>query len=148
MKSNVFYMKLQALNISLVHVMSLKRSTQTDRQSKTKLSLGTFSWHCVGPDSIHIQEKAVSGAHKARMGRGKMLWLHSVSPCCFLRNMCDPKDRVVTEGKAGIFNDSPRAQDQSKNPPQLIFFLGHFQSDFSSSTSYCQLFNSPRYSAS
>ncbi len=67
------------------------------------------------PGAIHIQEKAISGPHKARKGLRKMLWLHSVSPCCFSRNMCDLKDKVVTEGKAGIFNDLPRAHGQSSS---------------------------------
>lgn len=61
------------------------------------------------PWAVHIQEKSIPGAHKARKGLRRLFWLHSVSPCCFLRNMCDLKDKVMTEGRAGIFHDLPRA---------------------------------------
>lgn len=80
-----------------------------------RLSLLHFLMTLCSPGSIHIQEKAISGAHKARKGLRIMLGLHSVSPCCFLRSMCDLKDKVVTEGKAGIFNDVPQAHSQTRS---------------------------------
>lgn len=45
----------------------------------------------------------------------------SFALAAFLRNMCDLKDKVVTEGKAGIFNDLPRAHSQSKTTPISLY---------------------------
>lgn len=38
-----------------------------------------------------------------------------LAPAAFLRNTRDLKDKVATEGMAGIFNDLPRAPSQSSS---------------------------------
>lgn len=82
--------------------------------SKTLSDSFAFSWLCAILEQF-IYRKGPFLEH-TKPGRGwEMLGLHSVSPCCFLRNMCDLKDKVVTEGKGEIFNESPQAHGHSRS---------------------------------
>lgn len=109
----MFEMRPRALNISLV--------SQWDSEILT--TYFTFSWHCALLEPFIYRKRPPLGHTKPGRGWEKMLWLLPVSPCCFLRNMCDLKDKVVTEGKAGIFNDLPRAHGQSRSQSSVTIKL-------------------------
>lgn len=63
-----------------------------------------------------MQEKALSGPHKARKGlRKKCYDCTQLAPAALEGTFVTQKTKVVTEGKAGIFNDLPAAHVGSRS---------------------------------